>query len=275
MEQYEENEMLLKQYLLGSFSEEHRRQLEERFLTDDQFFAELLVAEDELIDLYVSGALGGQERERFERHFLVTPERHQKLNFARALRRYISDAGAAESAEPVSEPLPPVARKRRFLPFPRAQRPYFSFSLAVVALLLVAGVSWLMLKNARQQSQSDQNSPHSVFVVVLTPGLTRGTGTGEIKKVVVPVDADTVQLQLEIGAAEYQSYRAEVENDERRGVSKSDDLKPQMTAGRNFVVLNVPARLLTVGDYRVKLGGLTTGGELEEVGRYYFRVAGK
>jgi CHAT domain-containing protein len=93
----------IKQYLLGELAPENRRQeLEERILTDDEFFEEILVAEDELTDQYLDGALTDRERERFENHFLSTPERRQKLNFARAMKRYISTATTTSSS--VEEP---------------------------------------------------------------------------------------------------------------------------------------------------------------------------
>ncbi|HEX8187088.1 MAG TPA: hypothetical protein VF586_01975, partial [Pyrinomonadaceae bacterium] len=65
-------------------------------LTDSDYYEELLVCEEELIDQYLSGALHAEEREAFDRHFLATPERVRKLRFARALRGYV--AGAAPAA---------------------------------------------------------------------------------------------------------------------------------------------------------------------------------
>lgn len=273
MEQNDDSEMLLRQYLLGELGEEKQRQLEGQFLTDDQHFEELLVAEDELIDHYLGGALNAQERERFEQHFLKTPERYQKLNFAGTLRRYISDAGV--TGEPDSAPATPLRASRRgfFSSLHGTQNPYLRFSFAAVVLLAVVGVSWLILKNWRQQNQSTRDSSHAVFTVALTPGLTRGTG--EIKKIVVPDNVETVQLQLELAAAEPQSYRASVETDEGRSVFNALDLKPQTTDARSVVILSVPAKLLTVGDYQVKLSEVTAGGQLENAGRYSFRVAGK
>ena len=37
----------------------------------------------------------------------------------------------------------------------------------------------------------------------------------------------------------------------------------------------IPAKLLTPGDYVVKLSGVTAGGNFEEAGKYYFRVIRK
>jgi anti-sigma factor RsiW len=87
-----EDQRSLKQYLLGQLSQEEQRQLEVRLLNDQQFLVELLMAEDELIDEYLDGSLSEQDREKFEQHFLATTERREKLTFAKALRRYVTEA---------------------------------------------------------------------------------------------------------------------------------------------------------------------------------------
>src|SRR5262249_22755091 len=51
-------------------------------------FEQLLMEEDELIDDYLQGMLSRQEKKRFEKIFLVLPERREKLDFARTLRQY-------------------------------------------------------------------------------------------------------------------------------------------------------------------------------------------
>jgi anti-sigma factor RsiW len=95
MNQTINDEEAIKQYLLGRLPEEEQTPLEERLLTDDHFFEGLKVAEDELIDEYLAGRLTGQDRERFDNHFMAAPERQQKLRFSMALRKYI----AVETAE--------------------------------------------------------------------------------------------------------------------------------------------------------------------------------
>ena len=78
---YKEQESL-RQYLLGSLPPEEIAALEERLLTDDVFYDELLMVEDELIDQYLSGEQSATERQSFEAHFAVAPERKQKVRFA-------------------------------------------------------------------------------------------------------------------------------------------------------------------------------------------------
>jgi CHAT domain-containing protein/Tfp pilus assembly protein PilF len=132
MKQHPEDQRLLKSYLLGELSEEdERRPLEERLLTDEDFFEELLITEDELIDDYLKNALTDEEKRRFEDHFLLTAERQQKLRFAKALKRYVSaeTEGATEEAPEIV--LRPSPQRTSWV------RAFFASPLRAVAAVLI------------------------------------------------------------------------------------------------------------------------------------------
>jgi hypothetical protein len=76
--------------LLGNVSGDECAHLEERLFADNEFFEQLLMEEDELIDDYLQGMLSWREKKRFEKIFLVLSERREKLEFARMLRQYIT-----------------------------------------------------------------------------------------------------------------------------------------------------------------------------------------
>jgi len=63
----------------------HAQRFERRYLKDDDLFQELNEIEDELIDDYVSGALSAERRAAFEKHFLRSSERREKVEFAGAI----------------------------------------------------------------------------------------------------------------------------------------------------------------------------------------------
>jgi hypothetical protein len=267
----------IRRYLLGQAPLEDSSKVEERLLTDGEFYQELLIVEDELIDQYLSGELSEPDRKSFEPHFLLPPERQQKLRFARSLKKYVSSVGTAqprqsiatnESSEAATAVAEPLLKKRQFFSFLPSGNPIVSYALAAAILLIVGGASWVVFKNWRTPVPRE---PGKVLAVVLTPGLTRDNG--EIKKIALPPGTDTVELQLQIASADqYQSYRALLQTTE--GVEKhtADDLKAT-TIGTSVVVpLQLTAGLLTRGDYYVKLSGLTPSGEYEDVGRYSFRV---
>lgn len=117
----------LRRYLLGQLSDDAREEVERDLMSGgDELFQELLIAEDEIIDEYLSGKLDSAERQRFQGHFLATPERHEKLKFGHALSRYLSS-----HAEDTPE-RQPVAFEWT--------RPLFSspWRVAVAAVILVA-----------------------------------------------------------------------------------------------------------------------------------------
>ena len=151
-----DNDSMIKQYLLGELTEEGQQQIEERLLRDGDYFEHLQLCEDELVDEYVRGGLPPDEQRRFDNHFLSTPERHEKLRFARALRRYVS---AAVEAEPAT-----TAQRTRlqFLSASlRGRHPVMAYSLAAALLLVLGGTvifrNW-QLQNQLAQIRSQQSA---------------------------------------------------------------------------------------------------------------------
>ncbi len=76
----------LRRYLLGQMSEPEEAHVEQAYLGSDEALEALRAREDELIEEYLADALEGVERERFERVFLASPARLERLVFLRALR---------------------------------------------------------------------------------------------------------------------------------------------------------------------------------------------
>ncbi len=143
----------IRQYLLGQISEEVSQEVEQNLLTDDELFEELLVTEDELIDEYLNDKLPADERERFEKQFLSTSERHQKLRFGRAFQKYLSaqaarQQGSSPTAREGSFALPAYgAQPGRILRPASARWPwaqaFFSSPLRIAACaLVVLGVAF-------------------------------------------------------------------------------------------------------------------------------------
>lgn len=114
---------MFRRYLLGELAqEEQRASVEEGLLINDDLFEEFELVKEDLIDQYVSGELTDEERERFEQHFLTTPERRESLRHAQALARYArkSVRDAEESTEKKAlnntDGLPPRFTWRTLLP---------------------------------------------------------------------------------------------------------------------------------------------------------------
>ena len=94
-----DDEQLLRSYLLGALTQERARHLEERLLREDEFVEQVLLIEDELIEGYTLNELDPGDRERFEKHFLTTPKRRRKLMMVEGLRARASVVPAGVSIE--------------------------------------------------------------------------------------------------------------------------------------------------------------------------------
>ncbi len=89
IEMQQTDKKLLRRYLLGEAAAEEQSTIEQRLLTDQDCFNELLKVEEELIDEYVGGELEDPEKKDFELHFVTNPERRDSVEFARTLNRYL------------------------------------------------------------------------------------------------------------------------------------------------------------------------------------------
>src|SRR5216684_8868777 len=88
-----ETQQAIRKYLLGILAQEQAEELEERLLIDGELYEELLIAEDDLVDQFLSGEMTAREREGIETHFLRASGRQEQLRFASTLKRYVSAHG--------------------------------------------------------------------------------------------------------------------------------------------------------------------------------------
>ncbi|HKP47516.1 MAG TPA: CHAT domain-containing protein [Pyrinomonadaceae bacterium] len=126
-----DGELNARLYLLGALSDPDSENFEQQLLTAEGFYDELLAAENELVDDYLARRLRKDEQQMFERHFLNSPERAQKLRFAKALQRYAAEHTGASTV--LSKPVP--GRWSNFF-----ASPLRTLAVAAVVLLAVAGV---------------------------------------------------------------------------------------------------------------------------------------
>ena len=145
----------LQQYLLGELSDHGQREVEERLMTDDEYFRSLLTAEDELIDTYVLDGLTPHQRVRFERHFLCTPERREGVRFAAAFRKFLTSNPV--EAQTTSGAVPETrSRFRALLTWLNAQPRSPRLALSGVALVVVLGLSGLIFRVNQLQREVEQ-----------------------------------------------------------------------------------------------------------------------
>jgi hypothetical protein len=111
----------------------------------------------------------------------------------------------------------------------------------------------------------------TVLALTLTSGAVRESG----ERATLPLtpEVSTVRLRLDIGADDYKSFRAALQDAAGKPLLTSGTLRPRPARGGRLVVFDVPARLLASGgDFQVNLNGVTPAGAAEELGAYYFRI---
>lgn len=143
-------------------------------------------------------------------------------------------------------------------------------SLAAAILLAMGGVSWVIFNYWRRQTA---HQPGNVYVVTLTPGLTRDSG--ELKRVSIQGQTDSVQFQLVLPNGEYQKYDVELQTSESPTIYTRENLAAEFMDGSRKVVVTVPAKLLPGGDYQLKLSGADNLGQTEYLSKYFFRVVSR
>jgi hypothetical protein len=238
----------LREYLLGTSSEETAERIEARVLEDGDLFAALEAAEDDLFDAYARGTLSPQDRSRFLERF---GHRADRLRFAEAFGRQTAAARR-----------PPAAR-----------RPWIPLA-AAAALVLAAGIAYTRLEapapdstpppQAHQVQPSTPSSsnplpappaaPSGPFAVALTLGTSRSADS--TTAITVPAGTAVVQVNVRLDPADrFDRYAMELRGAGDRAVWNGGDLTATATSGTLTVSARIPAEALPAGSYELVVRG--------------------
>ena len=289
------SDQTLRLYVLGELREPSRLDVEERLVTDPDFFEALGMTEDDLTEEYVEGTLSAADTECFERHYLTTHERRQDLAFFRQLKSYAVE----------QRPTVRLADRLRLNDLFRFH-PLWSSVAAGVFILLVGGNLALLLGNYRLQGQFDhvraehqregelrlqlqwqvaaltaqgntlqgrlesQQGTGSLPTFGLTSGRLRGPGSGA--RLSISSNAQHVRLELQLPGNDSSPYRAVLYDEAGDVIWSQAKLKAESISGRSAVVVLVPSAVLSSGEYELKLSAATARRDLEVVATYSFRV---
>ena len=305
-----DKEQLLNKFLLGQLSEAERAAVEDRIISDDDFFERLLAAEDEMIDAYTGHELSAEERRLFETQFHSAPHNLERLEFAKTLRQSLVE----KRGESISG-LEVKSRWSRFVQDFRFNRP-LAWATAMVLLVVALGAIWIFINRNgivdENQLALDQPAPGGFTPVspqqdnvpepgkvlvtpppvpspsvqknameparpvtatfILTPGLSRDGGSA--RNLIIPPGTSQIQLRLplEQGAStDFENYRVLLSLADGARVW-SGAVK---AAGDRTLLMNLPANLFRRGDYVLELKGVTPAGKTEAVAEYTFRILQK
>jgi methionine-rich copper-binding protein CopC len=246
-----EDQGTLRRYLLGQLTDNEQQEIELRLMAEEELFEQLQIAEDEIIDEYIAARLTAAESDRFEQHFLATPERQKKLRFARSLNQYVTTMASQQRA---------LGSSSSHL----WDRKAWTLRLAAAAALavLVGGALWLN----RQRTAAPQTL---VTLTLNISGNTRGE-SAPADRVKLPLQADALKISLKIPVQPIWAgrYRVELVND--NGETSPLEMASQDAQSVSVVI---PAEQLERGQYALKLFAINTDGMEQRInGSYIFIV---
>lgn len=148
------NNQTLTAYLLGSLSELDVELFDELSVTDTAFVDDLKLVENDLIDSYICGELASDAQKRFEAHYLQSPLRREKVDFARTFQTF---AERNSSSREISEVTLSRDQKpaRFFSVFNIFANPVLRWGFVGAALILIAGSFFWILSHQNNHPQND------------------------------------------------------------------------------------------------------------------------
>jgi hypothetical protein len=307
VEEFEDRTLM--QHLLGNLSEADAERLDALSVSDDATAARLSDAENDLVDAYVRGELRGEDLELFRLHYLTTPRRRTKVEFAQSLLKL----------EQARDKVVPIERPRAPLRMPVSK----GWPLALAAAVLLAVAAGIALDDVRvRRSLSDERGALKELSSRVSAGRqdldaerTRTSAlTAETKQLEgqidelraagtvaesakpllvriasflllppkrgmetppvlgVPSDAQQLEVRLVLEDDEFRHYRVRLKS---RGNSailwQSSVLNVEHHAGGAELKLVLPATLFKSGAYIFELSGLPQG-HAETLASYAFIV---
>lgn len=278
-------------YLLGLLPEAELAQVEQTLITDGDCYEQVLMAEGDLIDNYLRGRLSSAERQRFDEHFLLTPERQEQFRFMQILHGYVDRTPQVQGQQPSVK-----SWWERLLPFP-VTAPAWKYAQALALLALAVGGIWFLFRLPKQPDEQivKQPTPNPLATAISTATPTNITGTrkqkvdlssgqemssGSKSQIinVTPEDGE-VQLKLHLDNDQYANYQATLLDDDDENEATNTRKLPQQFQPQGekvkYLLINLAVAELPHKNYRLKLQGLTSDGKWENAETAHFQIIHK
>lgn len=275
----------IREFLLSSQDEIRDEDLQ---LTSSTEVLEMVEqVESDLVDDYVLGLLSINERDAFEKHYLVTDSRRRKVELARDLKKLAGlnrEAGIAPPVQPRSAklrwPLPvaaafvAVALLGLYIGF---QEPAGNLAVTEVPEVVLETTpeppKEVVSKAATEddkttEEEKDSNRKFTPATITLSPSLLRSGGN----EIVLSQEETRVpflmKLLTEPGARTFSHYSMKVETPEGDSITTSATI---VRTSKNAITVSVVGKFER-GTYIVYLAGIDTDGGEEVVAEYSFKV---
>jgi anti-sigma factor RsiW len=299
---------VMRRYLLGELPEPEQLALEEQFFADEAMADQMRTVEQEIVDAYVRGRLGDEEKTVFERNYLAAPRHVERVAFARELLR-IADETPVEQV-PRSE----LATSPSFWTqaWSYLSAPRFSFAaVAAMGAIVAAGVLWILLGRLRAPNQQ---APSQAQTIQQNGSSSRASEeriarleeenhrlSAEIEKLQNPrepsvrpslasilllptsrasqqqtlrLDPDDKQarLQMKIVRGTYVRYQVDLQPVDGGASWRSSVVSARRSGNDLLLSVLAPAGRLAPGDYTLTLTGVDAAGSAEAIEYYSLRV---
>ena len=301
----------LRDYLLGRTEKDASERLDELSVCDDAVADRLSAAENDLVDAYVRGELGGKDLRLFESHYLSTAMRRKKVELSRVLNAASVRAGAeAEDAalnrnHRTGDAEPARLRLGNLWQDTNLR---WAFVCALLAVL-TASTTWLAISDYRlrshdrkardaydalekqyhqlqewagkvhPQSPADaiqvgtgQSEPVTQVSSLFLPPPLRGARS--VPAVSVAAGDKWFQLQLGLESDDFPKYQVELKSlAGETSIWRSQSVKSSDLLHRRVVGVLIPAK--TVKDtrsYGADVWGIAANGQRELIGTYFFQI---
>jgi anti-sigma-K factor RskA len=188
---------LIRRFLLGKLSDNERRAVEERFLSENEFFEQVLSVEDDLIDQYLLGRLNKEDAAQAQALFQSSRSQQTKVDSTRNLislihasrsptgakRQNALESGFVGSVDEMSK----TASAEKALPgerwhildqFRKTSSLFRTFSLAAAVILFVL----LVLLSLYHVNKNRVMEPQRAAIVDTVSGDTSKKPTDEIAR---------------------------------------------------------------------------------------------
>jgi methionine-rich copper-binding protein CopC len=250
-------------YLLGRMSEEESEQFEDECFAQKSWPSQIKLVEEELIDAYLHHDLSPEQRELFERNYLTTETRQERVRVAAALLRQV-----CRQDDVVEQPVVGRAEgtwAERLKAFWGGRTWGFRVASAVAALVIIGGVSWLYLSRVRP--------PRAVATLRLTSSVINRSEGVQAHTIKLPPDADALRVFLTLpdNATPAPRYRVELDDLD----NEDGETTTLAVEGReaHAVTVLIPASRLRRGQYALTLFAVSADGNEQPVfGSYVFAV---
>jgi hypothetical protein len=153
----------ITQYLLGTLPEVEKERLDELSVTSQEFAESLSASEKDLIDAYVQGELSGMMLAEFESHYLASPIRRERVEFAEAFKVFAGKQTVLDDSSVRGQADVHRKRKSSWLPTLNifgGQSPALKWGLAAAVVVLIAAGAFLLVQNARLREQMSVELAH-------------------------------------------------------------------------------------------------------------------